>query len=119
MGVMSKYNKGGVIFDVNIEGYEFTDLETLASKSAEGEVFKIDGLYINKKNKFGDHPVAIVSDLKALVDLPPHLVEDVKAMLQDEEIIEAIKAGKAGFTIRKYYQETYKKDCYGINWEDI
>lgn len=119
MGLMDKYNKGGVKFDVDITDFTFTDLKTLKEKSADGEIFAIDGLYINTKSSFGDHPVAILAKEKLLVDLPAHLVEDVKDILHTPEVVEAIKAGHVGFTIRGYYQERFKKDCFGINWEDI
>lgn len=118
MGLMDKYNKGGILFDINIEGFNFTDLKSLFDKAPE-EIFKIDGLYINKKSAFGEHPVAICVQDQLLVDLPAHLTEDVRLILQDSEVVEAIKAGKVGFSIHKYYQEKFKKDCYGINWEDI
>lgn len=118
MGLMDKYNKGGILFDIDITDFTFTDLKSLFEK-APNEIFKIDGLYINKKSSFGDHPVAIMVKEKLLVDLPSHLVEDVKLMFEDKEVVDAIKAGKVGFTIHQYYQEKYKKDCYGINWEDI
>lgn len=119
MGLMDKYNKGGVTFDIDIKEFTFTDLKKLAEKSTEGDVFKIDGLYINKKSSYGDHPVAIMVDWKLLVDLPAHLNEDVMDILSDPDVVEAIKAGHVGFTIHKYYQEKFKKDCYGIRWEDI
>lgn len=119
MGLMDKYNKGGVTFDIDIKDFTFVDLKSLSEKFSDGEVFKIDGLYINKKSSFGDHPVAIMVNEKLLADLPAHLNEDVKEILSDPEAVEAIKAGHVGFTIHKYYQEKFKKDCYGIRWEDI
>lgn len=118
MGLMDKYNKGGVLFDIDIKDYVFVDLKSLYEK-APAEVWKVDGIYINKKSAFGEHPVAICCVDKMLVDLPAHLTEDVKTMLQDEEVVEAINEGKVGFTIHTYYQEKFKKDCYGIHWEDI
>ena len=119
MGLMDKYNKGGIIFDIDVSGFTFVDLKSLFKKAPEGEVFKIDGLYINKKSSFGDHPVAMMVQEELLVDLPAHLVDDVKLMIQDPEVVEAIKAGKVGFTIHEYEQKQYKKKCYGIHWEDI
>ena len=119
MGLMDKYNKGGITFDIDITDFTFTDLKTLSEKSAAGEIFKIDGLYINKKSAYGDHPVAIMAKEKLLVDLPAYLNEDVKEMMKDEEVVAAIKDGHVGFTIRQYYQEKFKKDCFGIHWEDV
>lgn len=119
MGLMDKYNKGSVTFDIDITDFQFTDLATLAAKSKEGEVFTINGIYINTKSSFGNHPVAIMTKEKLLVDLPQHLTENVKELLKDTEVVEAIKTGHVGFTIRKYHQERFKKDCFGIHWEDI
>lgn len=119
MGLMDRFNKGGVTFDIDITGFTFVDLKSLFKKSPEGELFKFDGLYINRKSSFGDHPVAILGKEELLVDLPAHLNEDVKIMLQDPEIVSAIKAGKVGFTIHEYEQKKYKRTCYGIHWEDI
>ena len=119
MGLMDKYNKGGVTFEVDIKDFKFVTLEELYKRDNGKTIFGIDGLYINKKSSFGDHPVAIVACEEMLVDLPSHLTEDVKAMLQDPEVVEAIKSSKVGFSIEEYTQDRYKKTCYGIKWEDI
>lgn len=114
MGLMDKYNKGGVVFDIDIKNFKFKTLEELYKA---GDTVKwIDGLYINKKSSYGDHPVAIIIKDEMLVDLPAHLTEDVKAILQDNEVIEGIKAGKVGIQIEEYEQKKYKKTCYGIKW---
>lgn len=119
MGLMDKYNKGGVVFDVDIKGFTFTSLEELYKRDNGKTIFGIDGLYINKKSAFGEHPVAIVAVEQLLVDLPSHLTEDVKLILQDPEVVEAIKAGKVGFSVETYEQKQFKKVCYGIKWEDV
>lgn len=119
MGVMSKYNKGGVTFEIDIKNFRFVTLEELFARDGGNTIFGIDGLYINKKSSFGDHPVAIVGSEEMLVDLPAHLTEDVKEMLQDKEVIDAIKDCKVGFTVEQYEQKKYKKLCYGIRWEDL
>ena len=119
MGLMDKYNKGGVTFEVDIKDFKFVTLEELYKRDNGKTIFGIDGLYINKKSSFGDHPVAIIAVEEMLVDLPSHLTEDVKEMLQDPEVVDAIKAGKVGFVIEQYEQKKYKKLCYGIHWEDL
>lgn len=118
MGVANKYNKGGVKFEIDINGFEFKTLADLYAANVD-ELYIVDGLYINKKSNFDPHPVAIIGSLGALVDLPGHLTEDVEAMLQDPEAIEAIKTCKLGFRIEQYEQKKYKKICYGIRWEDV
>lgn len=119
MSFLDKYNKGGVTFDIDISGFTFIDLKSLYKKAPQGEVFGIDGMYINKKSSYGDHPVAILGKEELLVDLPSHLTEVVKDMLKDEEIVDGIRAGKVGFTIEEYEQKKFKKTCYGIKWKEI
>ena len=119
MGIMSKYNKGGVKFEIDINGFRFVTLEDLFSRDGGKTIFGIDGLYINKKSNFGDHPVAIVGVEGILVDLPSYMVEDVRVILSDPEAVEAIKNGHVGFSVQMYEQKQYKKTCYGVRWEDI
>lgn len=113
MSFASKHNKGSK-FDVNIEGFEFRKLSELE----EGAVYQICGLYINTKGKFDDHPVAMCTD-ELLVDLPPHMTEDVRAMIASDEDVEDIKKGKVGFKIRKYHSKAYDRECVGVEWVDI
>lgn len=119
MGLMDKYNKGGVKFDVDIAGFSFVNLESLYARDNGNTVFGIDGLYINKKSSFGDHPVAIVASESILVDLPGFMTDDVKEILRDSEVVEAIRAGKVGFSVQQYESKNFKRICYGIKWEDM
>lgn len=119
MGIMSKYNKGSVTFQVDITNFSFVTLESLYARDNGKTVFSIDGLYINKKSSFGDHPVAIVAGESILVDLPSYMTEDVREMLKDDEVVEAIKAGIVGFTVEQYEQKKFKKTCYGVRWQDL
>lgn len=119
MGLMDKYNKGGVIFEIDITNFKFVSLEQLYKRDNGASTFWIDGLYINKKSSFGDHPVAIIAKENLLADLPAHLVEDVNDMLKTPEIVSAIKAGKIGFSVEEYTQKQYKKTCYGVKWREV
>lgn len=119
MGLMDKYNKGGVTFDIDITGFTYASLEDLYNIDNGNTIFGIDGLYINKKSSFGNHPVAIIACDNMLVDFPSYMTDDIIEMLKDPEVVEAIKAGKVGFTVQSYVQKQYKKTCYGVHWEDI
>lgn len=119
MGIMDKYNKGGVTFEIDIKGFHFVSLEELFKRDGGKTIFRIDGLYINKKSNYGEHPVAIVGVEEMLVDLPSYMTDDVREIIQDSEAVEAIRNGKVGFVVQQYEQKQYKKLCYGIMWEDL
>lgn len=121
MSFASKHNKGGVIFEIDIKDFKFVTLEELfeSPEFPDDIDFGIDGLFINTKSKYGDHPVAIVSSLHLLVDLPQHMNDEVKEILKDADDIQAIKDGKVGFHVETYVDKKFGRDCYGISWVDM
>lgn len=118
MKFSEKYNKGARVFDIETKNFEFATLGGLYAIDAD-KVYKVDGLYINKKGMYDPHPVAIVSDLGRLVDLPSHMTDTVNDVLNDAESIDLIKKGNVGFKIRQYRDEKYGKMCYSAEWVDL
>lgn len=99
MGI-ARLNKGSV-FSVNTEGFEFVSLNDL-ELDAE---YELKGVYVlSKRGKMrGDMPNAIIDG--KIVNLPTHLLDDVKIILSDESLISDIEAGKCGFTVYTYTDE--------------
>lgn len=116
MSLANKYNKPvntSDLFSVNTEGFSFinrTDLE-------EGVDYVIVSMFINSKSPYGPQPIVAISDGN-MVGLPADKLDDVKDMLRDQEVIDAINAGRFGFNVYKYDTKT-RKGCTGINWVDI
>lgn len=118
MSFAQKYNKGNVVFDIDITNFRFIKLEDIYSIYGKKEV-KVDGLYINKKSNFNPHPVAINIEEKMLIDLPEHMTETVNEILKDSESISLIKKGCVGLRAQKYTDKKYKKTCYSAEWVDL
>lgn len=116
MSFASRYNRGSK-FDINTDGFKYISLQDLQDPADLEKVFPLLGIYINKKSKFGDAPVAIIQGF--FVNLPKHLNDDVKEMLSDPETVDDIKAGRCGFSIREYDDKTYNRHCYSVEWCDI
>lgn len=117
MSIASKYNHG-VRFDYIIPANTpFIGLASLYSESGQGTVYTLHGLYINRKSKYGDAPVAIIDGY--LVNLPKHLLDTVKTMLQDDEFIDSVNAEKVGFTIYTYTVKNSNDLRYSVNWVDL
>lgn len=116
MSFASRHNKGS-LFSVDTEGFEFSSLKELYEADGDGRIYTVDGLYINTKSEYGDHPVAIISEIQKLVDFPNHMSKEVKDILQNDADIEDIQNGNAKFVIELYYAKKYKnKKCYGVRW---
>lgn len=112
----TRHNKGGIDWGVDTNNFEYMSREKLY-KSGKNNIYTLRGLYINKKGRFGDHPVAITDN--CFIDFPDYMTDECKEILKSEEDISDIKAGKVGFTIQEFIDNTFKKTCYGIAWEDL
>jgi len=119
MTFAKKYNKGKERnFDIDIRDFRFMSMEDVFKNFGEN-VIKVDGLYINTKSDYGDHPVAINVDDGLLIDLPQHMTEVVEEILKDSDSISLIKKGYVGLRAQKYVSKKYKKTCYSAEWVDL
>lgn len=118
MKFADRFNRGNIIFDIDIKDFSFMNGYDFM-KASKGNVIKIDGLYINKKGRFGDHPVAIIKNSKALLDLPSHMTDTAVEILHDSEAIEAIKNGAVGLKAHEYTDPKFHKQCVGYEWCDL
>lgn len=118
MSFAEKYNKGNIVFDIDIKDFDFMDGYGFIEKYGDN-VVKIDGLYINKKGMFKDHPVAIIVAEKTLLDLPSHMTNTVNDILKDAESINLIKKGLVGLKAHVYIDSKYHKRCVGFDWCDL
>ena len=118
MGFAEKYNKGTVVFDIDIKDFEFMNVYDFIAKYGNNAV-RVDGLYINKKGMYKAHPVAIIVSEKTLVDLPAHMTEVVNEILNDAESINLIKKGAVGLKAHEYTDPKYHKQCVGFDWCDL
>ena len=118
MGFAEKYNKFNPIFDIDIKDFKFMDGYEFIGMYGDN-VVKIDGLYINKKGNYDDHPVAIMEAENVLLDLPSHMTDVVNEILNDAESIALIKKGLVGLKAHEYVDNTYHKRCVGYEWCDL
>ena len=110
--MFAELNKSNYQWKVDGKDFPFKKL----SEFEVGDTFTIRGLYINSKGKYKPHPVAILDDVK--VDLPEHLTEAIKQILDDPVKCKAVDEGKCGAEVYKY-DSSQRKDCYSINFIDI
>lgn len=116
MSYAAKFNKGkGNKFTFKTEdGVGYISLEVLFNKNPE-KIYDVKALYINTKSRFGDAP-CIAIDPVTIVNLPKHLLETVKEMINDSECVEAINNNEVKFKIYSYKDKNFNKTCYGVEW---
>ena len=117
MSFASKYSKASPTFNVRLNHPVYTSLADLFSEYGSGHVFAISGVYINTKGKYGPQGMIAIND-SLMVNLPSHLTETIEEMRKDEEAVEAINNGQAGFKIY-LYQTKNGRTGYSVNWVDL
>lgn len=100
-------------WDINTKDFKFISLKDLVAECPErNNRFNLKGAYINTKGNFGAHPVFIIDGY--LVDMPKHLLEQTKEMLNDGMDIDDIKDGNVYFTVIEYEKNNNKYNS--IRW---
>ena len=111
-----KYNKTFDRFDFEPkDDFPFLYLKDMYIGKKGNNKYIVLAIYINRKSKYGDAPV-IVSE-ECYINLPKHLLDTVKEMLEDEELVTAINNREFGIEVYEY--ETNGKTCYSVNWVDM
>lgn len=109
----SKWSKKNVRWDYETKGFEFVK----ASEVEEGVVYPIHGVFITPDKGFGEGAVVILDD--KLLNAPSASVETIRDIINDDESVELIKAGKAGVRVYTYTSKKYKRTGYGLEFVDI
>ena len=97
-------------------GAPYVKLEELYKTNGPDHLYELCGLYINTKGRFGDQPVLWTHGV--YVNLPEHMLRSCSDILQDQEAIDQINAGQAGFKIYEY-QNKNGRTGYSVTFEDI
>lgn len=119
---MSKFNNSNAFMGIDTTNFNYVSLKDLDQEQS-GKPYPIKGLFINGKGNYGDEAVAIGDHV--LINLPHYVVDDVKKMLEDDVVIDAIKQGRVGIVAHKYHNKFSKqkdgsiKDFYSVEWIDL
>lgn len=102
MSILNKYNQGNTFNFQTPTDFEFKTLKELYKENGtkEENTLPLKSLFINTKSKFGDSPVAVTN--KELVNLPGHLLENVRGMISDDEVVELVNKDHVGIEIYEY-----------------
>lgn len=122
MGLMSKFNNANAFMNIDTSNFNYVSLKDL-QKEVGKKPYTIKGLFVNGRAKFGDEAVAIGDHI--LINLPHYVVDNVKQMLEDSVVIDAIKQGRVGIKVHEYTNSFSKqkdgsiKKFYSVEWVDL
>lgn len=113
MSFASRHAHKGPLFTYRLPEGETTyirlkDLE-------KGKKYEIKGFYINKSSQFGEAPALIMRD--CVVNLPRHLLSDVRDIMASQDDVDAVNAGTAGFVVTEVSND--KGKFLSVEWVDL
>lgn len=102
----------------------YVKLQDLYEGNSPDEIYIVRGCFINPKSQFVSKvthrkEAGVIMLDEVLVNVPDHQIGAILSILENPEACAAINAGLCGFTIRKYWQSQFNKDCYSIDFIDI
>lgn len=109
MNLQDKLNQLNKVQLFDFEAPEHFEYRTLADLAGQGKTeHQLKALFINTKSRFGDSPVAVTNE--SYVNLPNHLLDTVRNLMADDEIVYAINQGAIGFKIREYTSKQWGRN---------
>lgn len=115
MSILNKYNKGRTFVFETPETFEYVSVEDLYNNTKDTPV-KLNALFINPKSRFGDSAVAVTD--KELVNLPMHMVDTVKEMISDDDVVELVNNGKVAIQPYEYTSVKWGTN-YSVNFIEL
>lgn len=114
MSVFSKYRRNMSI-DWGIDTKEFPFVK--CSEMPLEEKLPIFGFFCTPDSGYGEGAVVILKD--SLLNLPQRYVEDIRKFMDDEEVVEAVKAHKCGICITTFESKKYKKQGFDVDFIEL
>ena len=116
MGI-TKFNKNAPRFTFHApDEFDYHKLSEFAADANTDKVFNIRGFFIGQGTQYGKSPV-VVTDF-CYINLPKHMLDTVEKIMNDDETVDEINRGEAGFKIYSY-TDKYNKTSYSISFVKI
>ena len=90
----------GSLFNEDGKNKEFMKITEFAAKYGIDTIYTVLGMYTHTKGKFGESGIIITS--AANIDVPEHLIKDIKTVRANADMVEAVNNGKCGLKISTY-----------------
>lgn len=112
--LFEKLNRQTKLFNVDIENPEFRKLSTFN----DGQILRVDGMYINKKSVYGEEPIFIVFDGSKhyFVNMPKQHLETIDTVIHTSEMVDGINGGECYIQVVGYYSKRFNKQCFDIQF---
>lgn len=113
MSVFSKYRRNmSIDWGIDTSSYPFV-------KCSEMELdvkIPIFGMFITPDSGYGEGAIVILEE--SLLSLPQRYVGQIKEMMDDKDVVEAIKNNEAAIVVSTFESKKFKKTGYDVEFTD-
>lgn len=115
MGIANKHNSKVINWSIDTKDAKYKKANELPLTTE----FPFLGCFTSQDNGYGEGGVIItkIDDVVTLINTPQSFVQDIKDIRADQEQVDYIKAGKAGFMVESY-KSKYNRTGYRITLID-
>ena len=113
MSVFSKYRRN-VSIDWGVETSDFPFVK--CSDMELNTKIPVFGMFITPDSGYGEGAIVILED--SLLSLPQRYVAQIKDMMDDAEVVQAIKDNQAAIIVTTFESKKFKKTGYDVEFTD-
>ena len=113
MSVFSKYRRNmSIDWGIDTTSYPFVKCSDVELDTK----IPIFGMFITPDSGYGEGAIVILED--ELLSLPQRYVGQIKDMMDDEDVVQAIKDNQAAIIVTTFESKKFKKTGYDVEFTD-
>ena len=113
MSVFSKYRRNmSIDWGVETSSYPFVKCSDVELETK----IPIFGMFITPDSGYGEGAIVILEE--ELLSLPQRYVGQIKDMMDDEDVVRAIKDNQAAIIVTTFESKKFKKTGYDVEFTD-
>ena len=101
-----KFSKNAAKFTFDSKGLPFVKLAEYAAENGINNIIPVKGMFTHNKSEYGEKGVIVTTT--CCIDVPSHLINDIKLVRSDADMVAAVNAGHCGFKIYTYTDKNGK-----------
>ena len=101
-----KFGKNAAKFTFDSKGLPFVKLSEYAAENGTDAVITVKAMFTHNKSEYGEKGVIVCE--RCCIDVPSQLIEDIKTVRADADMVKAVNDGKCGFKIYSYTDKNGK-----------
>lgn len=105
------------VFGVDTTNMPYVKKEELFNKNGADKIYHVRSMFVNPNGNSGAFGNLVIDEGILAVGKAEN--DTIEAIIKDEAQVKAVKEGRCGIKIEKYYSKKWNNICYSIKWVDV